>query len=54
MIVKSIFKAGSVWLVDYVEPLACGCGYTPRKTIQIAQTNKPTEKQIENAINKDK
>ena len=54
VIVKSIQKYGSVWLIAYTEPLACGCGFTPRKTIQIAQTNKPTTKQIQNAIDKDK
>lgn len=54
IIVKSINKAGSTWLVDYVEQLPCGCGFSQRKTVHIIQKNEPTTKQIENAIAKNK
>lgn len=53
IVIKSKEKIGSTWLIDYVEPLPCGCGYTQRKTVQIKQENEPTIKQIENAISKD-
>lgn len=54
IIVKSKYKAGQTWLVDYVEELACGCGYKPRTTVKIIQEKEPSEIQIYNAINKSK
>lgn len=54
--VKSMFQAGSVWLVDYTESRDCcaGCGDKPRATVKIEQKKKPTQTQVENAINKSK
>lgn len=37
------------WLVDYYEPLACGCGEV-HKTIIIEQIEKPIEDEIKNKI----
>lgn len=54
VIVKSHFKAGDTWLVDYVEEMDCGCGFKPRNTVRIKQNKKPTQTQVENALNKSK
>lgn len=50
ILIKSKFKAGNVWLVDYVEQLACGCGYSQRKTIRIEKKKEPTDQQIRDEI----
>lgn len=50
--IKSTFQAGEVWHVDYVEAMDCGCGFKPRTTVTLKQSKKPTQKQVENAINK--
>lgn len=53
--VKSYFQAGDTWLVDYIDAFAGGCcGVPKRHTIKIKQSKKPTQKQVENAINKSK
>ena len=57
--VKSIYEVKSngtsIWLVDYVDVLSGGCCYPPRRaTIKLVQKKKPTQTQIENALNKSK
>lgn len=57
--IKSCFviktKPTSTWLVDYVETMAGCCGnISSRKTIKLIQKKKPTQTQVENAINQSK
>lgn len=58
--VKSFFevktKPTSTWAVDYIDTSLVGCcGFVPpRKTIKLIQKKKPTQTQIENAINQGK
>lgn len=52
--IKSYFQTGDTWLVDYVEAMPCGCGFYPRQTLKLVQKKKPTQTQVENALNQSK
>lgn len=58
--IKSYFEAKtkpvSTWSVDYVETVTSGCcgNVGTRKTISLIQKKKPTQTQVENAINQSK
>lgn len=59
--IKSYFEAKtkpiSTWSVDYVETVTSGCCgsiASQRKTISLVQKKKPTQTQVENAINQSK
>ena len=57
--IKSYFevktKPVSTWHVDYIDTLSGGCcGVPTRQTITLVQKKKPTQTQVENALNKSK